>query len=130
MDAKQKTQLKERNTLITTGIIVGVLLIGVFTWDDESSTEANKEGIKKEVVYNSEWDGSVSQVEKYLKSNLKDPDSYEGVDWSAVHMDSVNHTFMVRHKYRAKNSFGGFVVDNKVFYLDSLGNIYNVTDFQ
>lgn len=33
---------------------------------------------------------------------------------------------MVRHKYRAKNSFGGYVIENKVFYLNKKGHVYRV----
>lgn len=67
-------------------------------------------------AYNSEWDGSVYPVKLYLKKNLKDPDSYEAIEWSKV--QKTNEGYMVRHKYRAKNSFGGYVIENKVFYLN------------
>ncbi len=36
---------------------------------------------------------------------------------------------MVRVKYRSKNSFGGYVVANQVFYLDSRGNVTNYIDY-
>lgn len=75
-------------------------------------------------VYNSEWDGSVYPVKLYLKKNLKDPDSYEAIEWSKV--QKTNEGYMVRHKYRAKNSFGGYVIENKVFYLNKKGHVYRV----
>ena len=89
--------------------------------------------VKRENVSNSELDASVWQVESYLKSNyLKDPDSYEAIEWSAVVIDSTkkegNYKYFVRHKYRARNSFGGYVIENKVFYLDSSGTVINVTE--
>lgn len=73
-------------------------------------------------IENSAWDGSVYQVKNYLKKNLKDPDSYEGIEWSKVQENS-NGTYTVRHKYRARNSFGGMVIENWVFELDENGNV-------
>lgn len=77
-------------------------------------------------VENSSWDGSVRQVEKYLKNSLKDPKSYESIEWSEVQKDGSN--YKVRHKYRAKNSFGGYVVSNQIFVLNRQGEVINVID--
>jgi hypothetical protein len=74
------------------------------------------------LVKNSSWDGSVFHVKQYLKRTLKDPDSYEGIEWSPV-QKIEDRKFSVRHKYRAKNSFGGFVIENQIFTYDSDGNI-------
>lgn len=81
-----------------------------------------KAGVK---VENSPWDGSVYQVKNHLKNNLKDPDSYEGIEWSTV--VETKNGYTVRHKYRAKNSFGGYVVENQIFYLDFKGNVISVS---
>lgn len=108
-------------------LLISLLVVGIFlitataTGDDESSSVTNK------TVYNSSWDGSVRQVEIYLKSNLRDPNSYEGIEWSKVQETSDGYS--VRHKYRAKNGFGGYVVANQIFYMDADGNVTNVTDF-
>jgi hypothetical protein len=85
-------------------------------------------GSKDVLVENSSWDGSVFHVKQYLKKNLKDPDSYEGIEWSPVQKLS-DGTFSVRHKYRAKNSFGGFVVENQVFVYDAQGNVLSAKDW-
>lgn len=82
---------------------------------------------EKPKVYNSEWDASVSQVEDYLEDNLKDWDSYESMEWSEV--STVGTKFKVRHKYRAKNSFGGYGIANQIFTLDSDGNVIEVVDW-
>lgn len=81
---------------------------------------------KETKIENSPWDGSVYQVKKYLKNNLKDPKSYEGIEWSDV--QKTHDGYMVRHKYRAKNSFGGYMIENQIFYLDSKGNVINITN--
>lgn len=79
-------------------------------------------------IENSSLNGSVSQVEKYLKKNLKDPDSYESIEWGKV--VETDNGYMVRHKYRAKNSFGGYAIDNNVFYLDFKGSVTNVMPYK
>lgn len=83
-----------------------------------------KDGIK---VENSSFDSSVSQIKKYLKKNLKDPDSYESIEWGKV-IENENG-YIVRHKYRAKNSFGGYAVENNVFHLDLKGNVIDVSTY-
>lgn len=79
------------------------------------------DGTKTIIVENSVLDGSVRQVEKYLKASLKDAKSYKGIEWSKV--IETERGYSVRHKYRAKNSLGGFVIENKLFYLDFKGNV-------
>ena len=60
---------------------VSITVLGLFLFtatgsDDSSSSSSNNH----EKVYNSSWDGSVRQVEKYLKRTLKDPDSYQSIE--------------------------------------------------
>ena len=78
-------------------------------------------------VKNSSWDGSVSQVVKYLKDNLKDPNSYESIEWGNV--TETDNGYIVRHKYRAKNSFGGYVIEHQIFHIDWQGNITGVSSY-
>src|SRR6056297_1560874 len=68
---------------------------------------------------NSEWDAAVKPVTDYLKTHLKDPDSVEYIEWSPVHLCHVEGQpyWRVRTKYRAKNSFGGYVIEEKLFYM-------------
>lgn len=78
-------------------------------------------------VKNSLYDGSVKQVKEYLKYKyLRDPDSYESIEWSEV--KRKDDGYYVRHKYRAKNGFGGYVVANQLFHLDFSGNVIDVKD--
>ena len=72
-------------------------------------------------IENSVWDGSVRQVKKYLKKNLKDPESYESIEWGKVIYEG--DVYKVRHKYRAKNSFGGYVIEEFVFILNEKGEV-------
>jgi len=79
-------------------------------------------------VTNSSYDASVSQVKDYLKKNLKDPKSYEGIEWSKVKEETDGYS--VYHKYRAKNSFGGYVIEAQIFYLDFSGNVVRVKNVE
>jgi hypothetical protein len=101
--------------LITIGIIVLLAIIGSLADDYDVNSD----------VRNSDFDASVHQVERHLENTLKDPDSYDGMEWSAVQEAPAgqDYKYYVRHKYRAKNSFGGYVIENKVFYLDEKGNV-------
>jgi hypothetical protein len=110
-------------------IIAGIfILIGVSMCQSMLSNNERNQSASREVVKNSAWDGSVSQVESWLKENLKDPDSLKFVEWSPVSKTN-DGGFTVRVKYRAKNSFGGYVVENKVFFLNSAGTVTNNTDY-
>lgn len=80
--------------------------------------------VETAVVSNSAWDGSVWQVERYLKKHLKDPSSLDVMEWGHVVSDSAG--FVVRVKYRAKNSFGAFTIEHQVFQLDSQGAVLAV----
>lgn len=73
----------------------------------------------KPPITNSAWDGSVPGVERYLQMTLKDPDSYKGIEWSPIAKGCEGYS--VRHKYRAKNSFGGYVTNEAVFMLNPDG---------
>lgn len=111
-------------------IIIIAVVIGIYGAMSGDSEKAGSDNT--EIVSNSAYDASVYQVEQYLKREyLKDPDSYEGIEWSKVQKDNTNslYKYYVRHKYRAKNGFGGYVVEEKIFYLDQSGNVVSVTDF-
>lgn len=57
------------------------------------------------------WDGSNSDVVRYVKQNLKDPSSFEHVATRITPMDeSGAHKLLMT--YRAKNSFGALVANS------------------
>ncbi|MFZ5804893.1 MAG: hypothetical protein ACOY7U_08580 [Acidobacteriota bacterium] len=107
-------------SIIAISFVLGV--IDSFFSSDSPSSSKSTTSSPSEVVKNSAWDGSVWQVESWLKANLKDPDSLEFIEWSPV-QKTRDGGFMVRAKYRAKNSFGGYVVENRLFFMDSAGNV-------
>lgn len=93
----------------------------------EAAPQKPREPVKRSapvnaVVQNSGWDNSVYQVERYLENILKDPDSYDGIEWTRV-VPTGSGGYAVRHKYRARNSFGGMVIEDRIFVLDAAGNV-------
>ena len=78
---------------------------------------------------NSPWDAAVRPVVDFLKVNLKDPRSIEYIEWSPVKLVDVKGTYYwaVRVKYRAKNSFGGYVIEQKLFLIQH-GQIVDVAN--
>ena len=91
-----------------------------------SSTESSSASSTDALAENSAWDGSVYYVKEYLKSTLKDPDSYASTEWRTVRkLDDGN--FKVRHKFRAKNSFGGYSIENHIYVYTSSGKIISDT---
>ena len=115
------------------GCLIIFLILGLLgsifdSSDDNSGTNdsstLDKPREEREIVSNSSWDGSVSQVKDYLKVTLKDPKSLEFIEWSKV-IKNDDGDFNVRVKFRAKNSFGGYVLETWWFYLSPSGAIKN-----
>lgn len=94
--------------------------------NNTSSTYSSPTTTPSVIVKNNKWNGGVKQVEDYLERTLRAPDSYESIEWSEV--KQKDDGFYVRHKYRAKNGFGGYVVTNQLFHLDFSGNVVDVKD--
>jgi hypothetical protein len=113
--------------LILGGLGFGIAIRGCFHKND-NNPYIPKDG---EVVKNSSWNGSVRQVEDYLRSSLNDWGSYESIEWGPVRKISAsNYDFVVRHKFRSKNQMGGMVLSNKLFYLNARGEIVDVQDYK
>ncbi len=118
------------------GTWIILIVIAFFFYYAFFHTSDKKDNAVNATVTNSSWDASVYQVENYLKNKyLSDPDSYKSISWSEVvklteSKEKGFACYQVRHKYRAKNAFGGYVVEEKLFKLDIEGNIVDVRDFQ
>lgn len=115
-DITPQEKRKANIVLVIFGLLIAFSIGGI------SQIEIKED---KQVVKNSEWDGSVVQVKRFLKNTLNDPDSYDPVEWGQVVKDPTNEGgYLVRHKYRARNAFGGMIMKHQIFKLDSLGNVY------
>ena len=89
------------------GVLVVLFLIGHFAGDSDKETASTPVEPKFKCL--SVWDGSYSDLKRYTKKILKDPKSFEHD--STVITPIVNDEQTVYMTYRAKNSFGGVVVD-------------------
>lgn len=65
------------------------------------------------------WSGGTVAVQHYLKANLKDPNSLQYLGWTNPRVSKIDGEpyWHVRVRYRAKNSFGGYVIESQDFYL-------------
>jgi len=83
----------------------------------KAQLEAEKllEAVRGPKPKNSAWDGSVLEVERYLKLVMNDPDSYEHV--SSTIPVARGEYWIVRSTFRGKNAFGGKVINTKFFYI-------------
>lgn len=71
------------------------------------------------LLYNSTWDGSVHEVEQWIKRNANNPKSVKFVGWSKVLRHCNGYSVQVR--YRATNGFGALVAESRVFRMDRDG---------
>lgn len=67
-------------------------------------------------------------VRPFLRQTLNDWDSYESIGYSrpeTVAPHNGSPAWMVRHRYRAKNGFGAYVLTDQLFYYTRNG-VYDV----
>ena len=123
---EQMAKRKKINGIILAciGVIALIYGVAIFNADIPEPEEYNVA-----IVHNSDWDDSVKQVEDYIKANLNDPDSYKSVKWYKVVQHPETKGFQVRHTYRAKNVFGGVMTMDQLFFMDSLGIVLTVQDW-
>lgn len=104
-----------------------IALVAVFAPENEQLIDLKKrlteaQSTIKEIgqkPVNSAWDAAIKPVQDFLKKNLKDPESVKYDEWSPVILASYGgeKCWAVRCRYRAKNSFGGYVLTNQIFYI-------------
>lgn len=73
-------------------------------------------------------DGSVIPVVEYVKSRMKNPDSFQHIATQYSATSSSNERFKVQMSFRGTNSFGGLVPQTATVDVNYLGWIYS-SDF-
>ena len=91
----------------------------------EAAQEAALALVRGPMPHNSGWDGSVFEVEHYLKSVMNDPDSYQHVRSSAV--GSEGNYWVVTSVFRGNNAFGAKVLNARKFYIQG-GQVVRTAD--
>lgn len=109
--------------------VIGLIMVGCSESEQEkahkksvkeAAEKTRKELIAAEAAEKSQkgfhclssWDGTHSGVEKYIKNNLRDPDSYQHIGTRITPVKDGIHTLI--STYRAKNGFGGYVNGNLI----------------
>lgn len=73
------------------------------------------------------WDGACEEIHTFFKHNLNDYKSLDVIEASRI-VPWGETTWAQRVKYRAKNAFGGYVLDNRVFVIEN-GMVINSFPF-
>ncbi len=85
----------------------------------ESATDRHELVEKQFSVY----DGSHRGLEKYIKKNMNDPDSYEHVE---TRFTDVGDYILVVTKFRGANAFGAKVINTVTAKVDFNGNVLEI----
>ncbi len=112
------------------GLLVLVLIVAaiiggernsVGTGSSEPSKPKTAAEIRQDKIERqfSAWDGSHRELERWVEANLKDPDSYEHIE---TKYGDQGEYITVQMKFRAKNSFGGYVVNTAIGKYSLNGN--------
>lgn len=112
-------------------VVVGLVVAGCTESDAEKQAKAEKEVATQQALAKAEaekkqkgfhclsgWDGSHTGVVRWVKNNLKDPDSYKHKETRITPALKDGKHILVM-EYRAKNSFGGYVINSVMASVDS-----------
>lgn len=87
---------------------------------EEEFNKNRKENIDKLF---SPYNGKNTALERYIKYNMNDPDSYKHI--VTTHSDKGDHILVIT-KFRAKNIYGGTVINIVSAKLDLKGNVIEI----
>lgn len=101
-------------------VLIGLIVVGVIA--KFVQPPLNKENGRSEAKLTMAY----VKAKRSIKEALKDPASFEEIVHKEYYQsgpDSAKNNIQVIIQYRAKNSFGGFVVEKKAINFDSTGKI-------
>ena len=101
---------------IAIGALVLAVLFLVFV-TPKSSSRSNQQAEPQDTTYHPGMGPRAVRVEVYLKTHVKDPDSLQIIEWGQEVELSSGH-YAIWCKWRAKNSFGGYTVEDRNFLLE------------
>lgn len=117
----KKNKVPKNNPIVVIAVLVcWFLVIYAISTSNSSNTNTNTSYQPQNSDQNkiesqfSAWDGSHRNLERIIKANLKDPDSYEHINtkyWELTDKDWKKY-IVVNTSYRAKNSFWWYVVES------------------
>lgn len=108
-------------------LILGIILVISYFIFNATDNNSDKSGDR--VLEDTDI---IFSIEYYLKTKyLRDPDSYQYIESSkAVLSGNVQNKYIVDFTFRAKNAFGGYVIEEKIFTLDIEGNVVDMQNFK
>ncbi len=71
------------------------------------------------------WDGAHRNLERLVKRNLVDPDSYEHIE---TRYFDLTDSLRIIMKYRARNGFGGMTIGQVVAIVTLDGQVIEITE--
>lgn len=71
-------------------------------------------------------DEMLQSLDVYLQNNLKDPDSLKDLEWIETVTSGLTYKSHIR--FRAANSYGGFVINEKLVRFNDAGEIVEFDD--
>lgn len=72
------------------------------------------------------WDGSHRRLERYIKSRMNDPDSYQHVSTRFV---DNSDSLLVTTTFRGKNAFGGMVINHVAAIVSLDGEVQEIVSW-
>jgi hypothetical protein len=131
MDGKSEEKPKSKSAALGCGIMLllfVVCAIIISDGDDNSNHELKSPETTREEKIESQfsgWDGSHRNLERFIKENMNDPNSYKHVE--TVYWDMESH-LVVKTTYRGTNAFGGIVLNYIKAKIDLDGNITEILE--
>ena len=93
--------------------------------EEERKKQLELQKNKEKLIENqfSSWDGSHRNLERFIKDNMNDPDSYDHIE--TRYRDEGN-SLVVITKFRGANAFGGKVINTITARVDLEGNVLEI----
>ena len=106
----------------TDAFIIAQIELEALITHKEQNIKSETEKLKIKKLFSS-WDGSNISLERYIKSQMNDPKSYEHVKTTYQIKDDK---LVVYTEFRGKNAFGAKVLNNAIAVEDFEGNILEI----
>jgi hypothetical protein len=117
--AEQKVTIWPAVVILTVVFLIGYKACGCGGGGSSSSSSSPDSPKGKIEQQFSKWDGSHIKLERWVKENMNDPDSYEHVKTTYAENGT---TISVIMEFRGKNAFGGVVKNSAIAEVDLDGN--------
>ncbi len=107
-----------------------IAIVVILVPADEPPAKTPKQIILESIETNRSYNGAYIPLQNFVKKNLKDPKSYEHIKTETYYRydkeGNLTNTITVNMEYRAKNSFGGYVVEVVSAVADLNGNLVEI----